>query len=100
MATIKWTSPAVKRNAIVKLSTLLKSDVAEELIPKNPTGILELPKRSKKEIDPFTLDEANTIIEKMSQHDHWPSKIYAAFFEFVFLQECVYPKPSPCDGTR
>ncbi|MCF5056754.1 tyrosine-type recombinase/integrase [Pseudomonas proteolytica] len=85
MATIKWTSPAVKRNAIVKLSTILKSAVAEELIPKNPAGILELPKRSKKEIDPFTLDEANTIIEKMYQHDHWPSTIYAAFFEFVFF---------------
>ena len=85
MASIKWSSPAVKRNALVKLSTILKSAVSEELMAKNPAAPLELPKRSRKEIDPFTLEEANTIIEKLYQHDHWPSTIYAAFFEFVFF---------------
>ncbi|QLG93312.1 tyrosine-type recombinase/integrase [Pseudomonas yamanorum] len=85
MAAIKWTSPGVKRNAISKLSTILNSAMSEELIPKNPAAILELPKRSKKEIDPFSLDEANEIIAKMYQHEHWPSTIYAAFFEFVFF---------------
>lgn len=85
MAGTKWSSPAVKRNALVKLSTALKSAVSEELLAKNPAAPLELPKRSRKEIDPFTLEEANTIIEKMYQHDHWPSTIYAAFFEFVFF---------------
>ena len=85
MATIKWKSPAVKRNAIVKLSTILSSAVSEELISKNPAAVLDLPKRSKKEIDPFSLEEANDIIAKMYQHEHWPSTIYAAFFEFVFF---------------
>ncbi|NWD78008.1 hypothetical protein HX890_28205 [Pseudomonas gingeri] len=75
----------MKRNAISKLSTILNSAVSEELIPKNPAAILELPKRSKKEIDPFTLGEANQIIAKMYEHEHWPSTIYAAFFEFVFF---------------
>ncbi|MGU9816072.1 tyrosine-type recombinase/integrase [Pseudomonas sp. LF135] len=85
MASREWKSPAVKRNAISKLSTILNSAVSEELIPKNPAAILELPKRTKKEIDPFTLDEANQIIAKMYEHSHWPSTIYAAFFEFVFF---------------
>lgn len=85
MASKEWKSRGVKRNAISKLSTILNSAVSEELIPKNPAAILELPKRIKKEIDPFTLDEANQIIAKMYEHSHWPSTIYAAFFEFVFF---------------
>ncbi|WP_353631397.1 tyrosine-type recombinase/integrase [Pseudomonas canadensis] len=85
MASREWKSLGVKRNAISKLSTILNSAMSEELIPKNPAAILELPKRSKKEIDPFTLEEANQIIAKMYEHDHWPSTIYAAFFEFVFF---------------
>jgi integrase len=85
MAASEWKSPGVKRNAISKLSTILNSAVSEELIPKNPAAILELPKCCKKEIDPLTLDEANQIIAKMYEHDHWPSTIYAAFFEFVFF---------------
>lgn len=35
--------------------------------------------------DPFTLDEANTIIAEVYKHPHWPSQIYAAFFEFMFF---------------
>lgn len=82
---IKWSSPGVKRNALVKISTILKSALADGLLTKNPAASLELPKRSKKEIDPFSLEEANSIIAKMYQHEYWPSTIYAAFFEFVFF---------------
>lgn len=84
LAVTDWKSPAVKRNAITKLSTILNSALNEEIIPKNPAAILELPKRSKREIDPFTQEEADQIITKMYAHSHWPSTIYAAFFEFVF----------------
>ncbi|WP_455923334.1 tyrosine-type recombinase/integrase [Pseudomonas putida] len=80
-----WASPGVKRNALVKLSTILRSAVLDGLIPKNPAEALELPKRTRKEIDPFTLDEANQIIGQMYRHEHWPSTIYAAFFEFAFF---------------
>lgn len=85
VSSIKWHSPGVKRNALVRLSTILKSAVAEGLISKNPAEPLELPRRSRKEIDPFTLGEAELIIRKLYLHDHWPSTIYAAFFEFVFF---------------
>lgn len=85
IATTKWSSPGVKRNAITKLSTILKSAMEDGLTPKNPAESLELPKRKKKEIDPLSLDEANQIIAKMYQHEHWPSTIYAAYFEFAFF---------------
>ncbi|MHC2144086.1 tyrosine-type recombinase/integrase [Pseudomonas sp. PSXD-163] len=82
---IEWSSPGVKRNALVKLSTILRSAATDGLISRNPAESLQLPKRTKKEIDPFTLEEANEIITRLYDHPHWPSQIYAAFFEFVFF---------------
>jgi integrase len=80
-----WASPGVKRNALTKLSTVLKSAVSDGLLSKNPAEAIELPKRNRKEIDPFTLDEANRIIVQLYAHEHWPGRIYAAFYEFVFF---------------
>lgn len=82
---IEWSSPGVKRNALVKLSTILRSAATDGLISRNPAESLQLPKKTKKEIDPFTLEEANEIITRLYDHPHWPSQIYAAFFEFVFF---------------
>ncbi|MFP3526328.1 hypothetical protein SB912_27975, partial [Pantoea sp. SIMBA_072] len=65
--------------------TILAAATREGLLVKNPAELIELPKRSKKEIDPFSLAEANTIIDKFYQHKHWPSLIYAALFEFMFF---------------
>ena len=81
----EWTSANVKRNAITRLSTILAAATREGLLVKNPAELIELPKRSKKEIDPFSLAEANSIIDKLYQHKHWPSLIYAALFEFMFF---------------
>ncbi len=85
VSSITWRSPGVKRNALVKLSTILRSAVIDGLISRNPAEALQLPKRTKKEIDPFTLEEANQITTRLYEHPHWPSQIYAAFFEFVFF---------------
>ena len=85
VASIPWSSPNVKRNAITRLCTILEDAVREGLLTRNPAALLDLPKRSKKEIDPFTLDEANAIIARLYEHKHWPSLIYAAFFEFAFF---------------
>lgn len=82
---IEWSSPGVKRNAMVRLGTILEDAVQEELIGKNPTELLDAPKRNKKEPDPFTMDEANRIIAELYSTPHWPSSIYAAFFEFAFF---------------
>ena len=85
IGSIQWASPGVKRNALVRLSTILKAAADEGIISKNPAKALDLPKRSRKEIDPFSLDEANKIIDHLYKTSHWPSGIYAAFFEFAFF---------------
>ncbi len=84
---INWSSPDVKLNSMVRLSTILDDAVREELIAKNPAELLDTPKRKKGEPDPFTLDEANQIIAQLYDTAHWPSTIYAAFFEFAFFTD-------------
>ncbi|CAI8773040.1 tyrosine-type recombinase/integrase [Pseudomonas soli] len=81
----EWTSANVKRNAITRLSTILAAAMREGLLSKNPAEVIDLPKRSRKEIDPFSLEEANAIIARLYEHPHWPSRIYAALFEFMFF---------------
>lgn len=61
----EWNSPAVKRNAIVRLSTVLKPAVSDGLLTKNPAEAIELPRRSRKEVAPFTQAEADRIIAAM-----------------------------------
>lgn len=94
ISNIDWHSADVKRNALVRLRTILEDAVREGLIAKNPATLIDVPKRKKKEPDPFSQDEANRIIEHLYKGTHWPSTIYAAFFEFIFftglrLQEAI-----------
>ncbi len=73
--TAAWTSPSVKRNAMVKPSTILRSAVVlDGLITRNAAEAIQLPARSRKEVVPFTLDEANLIIAEIYKHPHRPSK--------------------------
>jgi len=81
---IPWTSEGVKANAMNKLSTILESAADDRLITENPIKALDIPERTTAKIDPFTLDEADRIIERLYATTHWPSQIYAAFFEFAF----------------
>lgn len=81
---IPWTSEGVKANAMNKLSTILESAADDRLITENPIKALDIPERTTAKIDPFTLDEADRIIERLYAATHWPSQIYAAFFEFAF----------------
>ncbi|MFJ3259687.1 tyrosine-type recombinase/integrase [Pseudomonas sp. NPDC086581] len=80
----QWTSPAVQRNAIARLTTVLNSAVSDRLITSNPAEALELPRRGRKEPDPFTQEEADRIIAAMYARDFWPTSIYAALYEFMF----------------
>ncbi|TPG76347.1 tyrosine-type recombinase/integrase [Pseudomonas arsenicoxydans] len=85
IGSIEWTSQGVRRDAVVRLTTILESALNEELIKKNPAKAIDRPKRKRKEINPFTLEEANRIIDHLYEAIHWPSGIYAAFFEFAFF---------------
>jgi integrase len=102
---IDWTSPAVKSAAMSKLSTIFSSAVNDGEMPKNPMDGLELPKTTKKRVDPFSQEEANTIIQDMYQHPDWTMHSYAAFFELAFfsgmrLQEIMALRWEEVDFTK
>lgn len=81
---IPWTSDGVKANAMNKLSTILASAVDDKLLEENPIKDLDIPRPGPKTIDPFSQEEADLIINALYSVEHWPSQIYAAFFEFAF----------------
>lgn len=81
---IEWTSSSVKANAMIKLKTILGSAVLDGIIDKNPMDDMDVPKRKKKEADPFTQIQAEKIIATLYAAPHWPIRIYGAYFEFAF----------------
>ncbi len=85
ISVLTYPSPSVKRNAMVKLSIILRSAVLDGLMTRNPAEAIQLPARLRKEVDPFTLEQTNLIIAELYKHPHWPSQISAAFFEFMYF---------------
>jgi integrase len=83
ITSIDWASAG--RNALSRLNTIMKAAVMDGVVTRNPVKAIALPKRSRKEIDPFTLAEADAIIERLYAHAHWPSQIYAALYELLFF---------------
>ncbi|XXF24816.1 tyrosine-type recombinase/integrase [Pseudomonas sp. D1-1] len=84
VANTEWKSPGVKRSAIQRLTTVFSTAVKDGLINRNPVESIELPVKTKKPIDPFTVAEANAIIEHLYKTLTHSMRIYAAYFEFAF----------------
>lgn len=84
VASTEWKSPGVKRSAIQRLTTVFSTAVKDGLINRNPVESIELPVKTKKPIDPFTVAEANSIIEHLYKTLNHSMRIYAAYFEFAF----------------
>ena len=81
---VEWVSDQAKINVMTRLSTILEAAVKDGLLSKNPMDNLEPPSKPKKQIDPFTQEEANKIIGAMYRHESWVMRIYAAYMEFAF----------------
>ncbi len=80
-----WKTQSIKRESIARITSLLKAAVHDELIDRNPAAPIKLPKRAKKQVDPFSGEEASAIIEWMYANLKKPGvRIFAAYFEFAF----------------
>ncbi|WP_256592725.1 site-specific integrase [Pseudomonas sp. 43NM1] len=80
---IKWKSPGVKRSAIQRLTTVFGTAVKDGLINRNPVESIELPTKTRKPIDPFTVAEADAIIDHLYKTLTHSMRIYASYFEFA-----------------
>lgn len=82
---IEWKSASAKRNAIQRLGSVLKSAQRDELIARNPVDSIELPRKAKVQVDPFSREEADKLIDWLYANLKWQSKVYACYFEFAFF---------------
>ncbi|WP_163018204.1 site-specific integrase, partial [Pseudomonas viridiflava] len=60
------------------------SAVIDGILQRNPVDSLELPSKQSKGPDPFTVQEADTIIESLYGSLTGSLSVYAAYFEFAF----------------
>ncbi|WP_236412754.1 tyrosine-type recombinase/integrase [Pseudomonas syringae] len=80
-----WETQSIKRESIARVTSLLKSAVHDELIDRNPAAPIKLPKKAKKQVDPFSGEEAAAIVEWMYVNFKKPGvQVFAAYFEFAF----------------
>ena len=85
VASIPWGSPTLKRSAVVLLRSLLNTALEDELLEVNPAKAVKMPAKTQKLIEPFSVEEADTIIEWMyANFTSNASRIYAPYFEFAF----------------
>jgi len=82
---IEWKRSSIKRTSLQRLNPIFVTAVLDGLINRNPLSSIETPAPGRKDIDPFTVAEANRIIAHM--YDTLPKsvKIYGALAEFGFF---------------
>ncbi|MEM9121505.1 MAG: site-specific integrase [Cyanobacteria bacterium P01_F01_bin.56] len=82
-------SPYMRKRIFTRLSAAFKWGISMGLCDENPfdglsTAIKVSKSKSKKDIDPFTIDERNRI----TRHFYGEKPGYAPFVEFLFLTGC------------
>lgn len=84
VASVQWASPSHRKNATVLLASIFRSAMADELISKNPVASVPRTKVPKRTVDPFTREEADSVIAWLYSTLQGPLRIYAAYYEFAF----------------
>ncbi|MBA6090289.1 tyrosine-type recombinase/integrase [Pseudomonas monteilii] len=84
MNDIKWTSPVRRKGVVGLLVSIFQQAVTDELIVRNPALSIPGAKVPKREVDPFTKEEADSIIAHLYETTSGLTAIYAAYFEFCF----------------
>jgi integrase len=80
----QWTS-ASRRKGVVRIAVAIFAQaMSDELVLRNPALSIPATRGVKREIDPFTREEADAIITQLYKSTSGLQAIYAAFFEFCF----------------
>lgn len=81
---IQWPSLSRRKGVLGLLMTIFDQALADEIIARNPVLSIPGAKVPKREIDPFTMEEANLLIGKLYEVTSGLQQIYACYFEFCF----------------
>jgi len=84
VAKTEWKSSTVKRAAIARVKAMFRAAVYDEVVDRNPAASIQLPQKNKKQVDPFTVGEAEELISWMYKNFSRCNQVFAAFYEFAF----------------
>lgn len=84
VARTEWKSSTVKRAAIARVKAMFRAAVYDEVVDRNPAASIQLPQKIKKQVDPFTVEEAEDLIKWMYKNFSQCTQVFAAFYEFAF----------------
>ncbi|ATB63311.1 site-specific integrase [Pseudomonas mosselii] len=84
VAKTEWKSSTVKRAAIARVKAMFRAAVYDEVVDRNPAASIQLPQKNKKQVDPFTVEEAEELISWMYKNFSRCNQVFAAFYEFAF----------------
>lgn len=84
VAETEWKSSTVKRAAIARVKAMFRVAVYDEVVDRNPAASIQLPQKSRKQVEPFSVEEANALIDWMYANLSPCSRVFAAFYEFAF----------------
>lgn len=80
-----WKSSTVKRAAIAIAKRMFKQAVFDEAVDRSPAEAIQLPQKNRKAVEPFSVEEAEVLLEWMRSNLSRCNQIYTAFFEFAFF---------------
>jgi len=78
---VEWKTAKTRNNALISLRGAFALAHEDEIIDRNPVARMKNQKHQKPPPDPFSRDEADTIIAHLYAHE---DPIHAAYFEFAF----------------
>nr|WP_028941585.1 site-specific integrase [Pseudomonas vranovensis] len=84
VAETEWKSSTVKRAAIARVKAMFRAAVYDEVVERNPAASIQLPQKVRKQIEPFTIEEADALIAWMYANFSKCLQGVAAFYEFAF----------------
>lgn len=78
---VEWKTAKTRNNALISLRGAFSLAHEDEIIDRNPVSRMKNQKHQKPPPDPFSREEADTIIAHLYAHE---DPIHAAYFEFAF----------------
>jgi integrase len=82
---ITWPTNKTRNNALIPLRGIFGMALEDGIIERDPTAKLKNPKHQKPPVDPFSREEAETILSKLYEQFRDLKVVHAAYFEFAFF---------------
>ena len=81
---VEWSSNRLRNVAITPLRNMFQMCVDDDILEKNPAESIKNLRQKKPEVDPFTPEERELILNYMDEAYKGTRRIYYCYFKFAF----------------